>query len=132
MTMHLSRDDFAAWLGRYIEAWRAHDPALIGELFSDDCSYSYRGGHDAIVGREAIVKAWLDEEEPGSWTAHYEPLAIDDQVHVAIGWTRYFDEARNLRDEYSNVFVCRFEGGRCSSFSEWFMRGPGPVGRLDR
>ena len=130
--MHLTRDEFAAWLGRYIEAWRSEDPAAIGGLFSEDCSYSYRGGHTVVGGREAIVKAWLDEEESGSWEAAYEPLAIDDEVHVSIGWTKYYDEGGLVRDEFSNIFVCRFdENGRCREFSEWWMRAPGPVGRLD-
>jgi len=130
--MHLTRDQFAAWLGRYVEAWRSADAAAIGDLFSEECSYSYRGGHAQVVGREAIVKAWLDEEESRSWEAAYEPLAIDDEVHVAIGSTRYLDEGGLTRDEYSNVFVCRFdEAGQCTEFSEWWMRAPGPVGRLD-
>ena len=130
--MHLTRDQFAAWLNRYIEAWGSRDPELIGDLFSSDCSYSYRGGHTVVSGREAIVESWLEEDEPGSWDAAYEPLAIEDQVHVSIGWTRYSDEAGNTRDEYSNIFVCRFdEAARCSDFSEWWMRAPGPVGRLD-
>jgi hypothetical protein len=130
--MHLTRDQFAVWLGRYIEAWRSRDPEAIGALFSADCSYSYDGGHTATVGREAIVGDWLDEEEAGSWEAAYEPLAIEDQVHVSIGWTRYADEDGVLRDEFSNVFVCRFDGeGQCTSFSEWWMRPPSPVSRLD-
>jgi len=130
--MHLTRDGFAAWLGRYVDAWRSRDGDVIGELFSDDCSYSFRGGHSVVVGRDAIVKAWLEEEEPGSWEAAYEPLAIEEEVHVSIGWTKYFDEAGTPRDEYSNIFVCRFDdAGRCSQFSEWWMRAPGPVGRLD-
>ena len=33
-----------------------------------------------MSGREALVKAWLDEKEPGSWEAHYEPLAIEDSI----------------------------------------------------
>lgn len=130
--MHLTRDQFAAWLGRYVEAWRSRDPEVIGALFSADCSYSFKGGHTSVAGREAIVKAWLEEEEPGSWEAHYEPLAIEDMVHVSVGSTRYFDEAGMPRDEYSNIFVCRFDDdGACSEFSEWWMRAPGPVGRLD-
>lgn len=130
--MHLTRDEFAAWLGCYVEAWRSNDPQDIGALFSEGCSYSYRGGHTVVAGREAIVKAWLDEEEQGSWKAAYEPLAIEDLVHVSIGWTRYFDESGMPRDEYSNIFVCRFDAdGACSEFSEWWMRAPGPVGRLD-
>jgi len=130
--MHLSRDQFGAWLGRYVDAWRSGDAEDIGGLFSADCAYSFRGGHSVVVGREAIVKAWLEEDESGSWEASYEPLAVEDEVHVAIGSTRYADEAGNPRDEYSNIFVCRFDDtGQCTQFTEWWMRAPGPVGRLD-
>lgn len=131
--MHLTRDRFAAWLARYVEAWRSGDADAIGDLFSEECAYSFNGGHSAVDGREAIVAAWLTEDDqPGSWDAAYEPLAIEDQVHVSIGRTRYFDEAGTVRDEYSNVFVCRFDDeGRCREFGEWWMRAPGPVGRLD-
>lgn len=131
--MHLTRNDFAAWLARYIDAWRSRDPVAIGDLFSTDASYSYRGGRDVVVGREAIVRDWLkEEEEEGSWEAHYEPLAVEEEVHVAIGWTRYLDMAGAVRDEYSNIFVCRFDDdGRCSEFSEWFMRATHGAGDAD-
>ncbi len=129
--MHLSRDQFAAWLRRYIEAWRSCDADAIGSLFSADCSYSYHGGHTAVVGREAIVEAWLGDVERGAWEAAYEPLAIEGEVHVAIGWTRYFGDGGAARDEYSNVFSCRFDdAGQCTVFSEWWMRAPSPVDRL--
>jgi hypothetical protein len=125
--MHLTRDEFGTWLGRYIEAWRTYDLDAIGDLFSEDVSYSYKGGEAVVTGRAAVVEAWLaDPDAPGTWEAHYEPLAIDEEVHVAIGWTRYFDLDREVRDEYSNIFVCRFdEAGRCARFTEWWMRtGP--------
>ena len=130
--MHLTRDQFATWLDDYITAWRSRDPEAIGRLFSGNCAYSYDGGHSTFLGREAIVEAWLAEEEPGEWDAAYEPLAIEDEVHVSIGSTRYADEAGALRDEYSNIFVCRFDAaGQCTQFSEWWMRPPSPVSRLD-
>ncbi len=130
--MHLDRDRFGAWLSRYVEAWRSRDPETIGDLFSEDGSYSYRAGQQNVVGRAAIVASWLEEEDDGRWEAAYEPLAIEDEVHVAMGVTRYFDEAGAVRDEYSNIFVCRFDAdGRCREFSEWWMRSPGPLGRLD-
>jgi hypothetical protein len=132
--MHLTRDQFAAWLNRYVEAWRSGDAEAIGSLFSADSSYSFRAGHTTVIGREAIVEAWLQEQakEEGPWEASYEPLAIEDMVHVSIGTTKYFDESGMVRDEYSNIFVCRFDdAGACSEFSEWWMRAPGPVGRLD-
>lgn len=123
--MHLTRNDFAAWLGRYISAWRSRDPEAIGDLFSEEASYSYRAGHRVVSGREAIVASWLADEDDGRWEAHYEPLAIDEEVHVSIGWSRYLDEAGAIRDEYSNIFVCRFDGdGRCRDFTEWWMRVP--------
>ena len=85
-----------------------------------------------VNGREAIVTAWLGEDETGSWEAHYEPLAIEEAVHVAIGWSRYFDEAGAIRDEYRNIFVCRFDSdGRCTELREWWMVAPSPVARLD-
>jgi len=129
--MHLSRDQFAAWLGRYIEAWRSADADVIGSLFSADCSYSYNGGHTTVVGREAIVEAWLGDGERGSWKAAYEPLAIEGEVHVAVGSTRYYGDGGAVRDEYSNIFSCRFDdAGQCTVFSEWWMRAPSPVDRL--
>jgi hypothetical protein len=120
--VHLSRDAFAAWLGRYVTAWRSRDPADIGDLFSADCRYSYRAGTRVVSGREPIVKAWLADESGDAWEAHYEPLALDDEVHVAMGWTRYLRRDGSLGHEYSNIFLCRFdEAGQCSEFTEWWM-----------
>jgi hypothetical protein len=121
--MHLTRERFADWLARYLAAWRSCDAAAIGDLFSPDAVYSRRAGRQVVTGREAIVAWWLaDQDPPGSWAARYEPLAIDDQVHVAIGWTRYLEPDESVREEYSNVFVCRFDPhGRCSEITEWWM-----------
>lgn len=130
--MHLTRDQFATWLARYVAAWRSYDPEAIGDLFNETATYSYSAGTRVVEGRAAIVSAWLaDPDARGSWDAHYEPLAIEREVHVAIGTSRYYRDDGTLRDEYSNIFVCRFDGaGRCSSFTEWWMRtGPGDEGR---
>ena len=121
--MSISRDAFMAWLGRYIAAWRSQDPAAIGDLFSAGCRYSYRAGTRVVSGREAIVEAWLADDMRDAWEAQYEPLAIDGEVHVSRGRTRYFSAGGSLWHEYSNIFVCRFDSqGRCSEFTEWWMR----------
>ena len=122
--MPLSTSEFADWLDRYVAAWRSNDAATIGALFSEDCSYSYRAGTDVVRGRAAIVDDWLKEpDDPDSWEARYEPLAIDGDVHVAKGYSRYLEPDGSLRDEYSNIFVCRFDAaGRCSEFMEWWMK----------
>lgn len=122
--MPLSRDAFAAWLDGYVAAWRSNDASEIGRLFTEDVVYSYRAGREVVTGRDALVADWLREpDDPSSWNARYEPLAIDGEVHVARGWSRYLRPDGSLRDEYSNIFVCRFdEAGQCSEFTEWWMR----------
>jgi hypothetical protein len=116
---------FKAWLERYVDAWRLNDPVAIGDLFSADARYAYDPFGEAVVGRPAIVAAWLtDPDADGSWTAGYEVLAIDGDAFVAHGRTRYLTDDRSALDrEYANIFVCRFDDeGRCREFTEWYMR----------
>lgn len=117
----MDRKQFQAWLDRYIAAWRSADAGAIGDLFSPDAAYSYGPYRDPVHGRDAVVADWLDSPDaPDSWEAEYRPLAVDGDVAVAIGESRY----TNGRT-YSNIFVCRFDGdGRCSEFREWFMEHP--------
>jgi hypothetical protein len=72
-----------------------------------------------------VVASWLDDpDEPGSWQADYEVLAIDGDVFVAHGRTRYLtDDRRETDREFANIFVCRFDAeGRCREFTEYYMR----------
>lgn len=121
----MDRSGFDAWLKRYVDAWRLNDPAAIGDLFSLDVRYAFDPFGEAVVGRAAVVAAWLaDPDEPGSWEADYEVLAVDGDTFVAHGRTRYLTDDRSDVDrEFANVFVCRFDGdGRCREFTEWYMR----------
>jgi hypothetical protein len=116
---------FGAWLVRYVDAWRLNDPTAIGDLFSLDVRYAFDPFSEAVVGRAAVVAAWLaDPDEPGSWEADYEVLAVDGDAYVAHGRTRYLtDDRSDIDREFANVFVCRFDDdGRCNEFTEWFMR----------
>jgi len=112
---------FQSWLDHYVAAWRSGDPADIGALFSAAADYYYGPYRDPVRGRDAIVADWTsDPDEPGSWEAEYSPVAIDGEVAVARGESRYTNGTT-----YSNIFVCRFdENGRCTEFREWFMEHP--------
>ena len=109
---------FQAWLDRYVAAWRSNDRADIEALFSAEARYFYGPYQEPLVGREAIATDWLtNPDEPGSWEAEYRPLAIDGDVAVATGESRYTSGRT-----FSNVYVCRFDGeGLCTEFREWFM-----------
>jgi hypothetical protein len=121
----MDRAGFRAWLQRYVDAWRLNDAVAIGDLFSPDVRYAFDPFSEAVAGRNAVIEAWLDDpDEPGSWQADYDVLAVDGDVFVAHGRTRYLTDDRSEVDrEFANVFVCRFDGeGRCREFTEYYMR----------
>jgi ketosteroid isomerase-like protein len=132
--MSVSREEVQAWLDRYIAAWAAYDGDAIGDLFSEDARYRYHPSDEGFVGREAIVRAWLEpsgdastRDEPGTWEARYEPFAVDGDRAVAVGWSRYFaDGTRStVTGVWDNAYLLEFDAdGRCRSFTEFFVPRP--------
>jgi uncharacterized protein (TIGR02246 family) len=128
----MTRDDLQQWLDRYIEAWRTYDPAAIGDLFSEDAEYRYHPGDEPTRGREAIVGEWVkpagnasSQDAPDTWAARYEAYAVDGNRAVSHGRTTYWTDAthQTVEHEYFNVFLMEFDAdGRCSSFTEYFMK----------
>jgi ketosteroid isomerase-like protein len=123
----MERQAFQNWLDRYIEAWKTYDEQKINDLFSDDVVYRYHPADDAlkVSGRDEVVKSWLDgQDDPETYDAKYEVLAIDGDTHVANGWSRYFTgPGGELRDEYFNVYICKFDAdGRCKEFTEYWIQ----------
>lgn len=128
--MAVDRQQVAAWLDAYSQAWRSYDPRAIGELFSPDAQYAYHPWGEPVRGREAIVASWLeDRDEPGTYDGRYEPFAVDGDLAVATGRSRYLDADGAVEREYFNLFQLRFDTeGRCRDFREWFMLRPDGVG----
>lgn len=127
--MAIDRQSVSRWLESYVQAWHSYDPQAIGALFSEDASYAWHPwdeGDDVARGRDAIVRAWTgDKDPPGTYEAEYAPIAVDGDVAVASGRSRYYKAGGALDREYDNVFVMRFDAdGRCSAFTEWFMQRP--------
>lgn len=120
----MDRPAFQRWLDAYVDAWKTYEPDKIGALFSEDAQYCYHPQDEPVRGRQAIVDSWLEEPDAaGTYDASYHPLAIDGDVHVAEGVSRYFDAEGELRDEYCNVYVCRFDGDeRCTEFTEYWIQ----------
>jgi ketosteroid isomerase-like protein len=120
----VDKQAFQSWLDRYVDAWKSYDPQQIGDLFSEDAEYRYHPQDEPLEGRKAIVENWLEnKDDPGTYDARYEPLAIDGDVHVAQGWSRYFDAEGKMRDEYMNIYVCRFDdAGQCTEFTEYWIQ----------
>jgi len=121
----LTKERVTGWLAAYLRAWETYDPDAIGDLFAEDATYEYHPYEEPVRGRLAIVASWLEPKDaPGTYDGHYEPIAIDGDLAVAHGRTRYFKDASKaeLDREFDNIFVIRFDDqGRCRSIREWWM-----------
>jgi SnoaL-like domain len=122
----VDKERATAWLDRYVEAWNTYDRDLIADLFAPTVEYRYHPYDDPIQGRAAVVDSWLaDADEPNTYEAHYEPVAVDGDVVVATGTSSYLDTEGRVERIYHNCFVIRFDtAGRCSDFVEWFVERP--------
>jgi uncharacterized protein (TIGR02246 family) len=126
--MSLDKAGVQGWLKAYVEAWQSYDPKAIGELFAENCTYRYHPADEPLHGREAIVTSWLedDPDEPGTFEASYEAVAVDGDVAVAVGESTYSKTPGGPVDStYDNCFVLRFDDdGRCADFTEWYVKRP--------
>jgi ketosteroid isomerase-like protein len=131
----VNRAEAQAWLDRYVAAWLSYDANDIAALFSEDITYRYHPYDEPITGREAAVASWLGEsesngastrDEPGTYAAHYEPVAVDDDVVVATGTSSYRERPDGpIVRMYHNCFVMRFDtDGRCREFTEYYVQRP--------
>jgi hypothetical protein len=128
------------WLDDYIAAWISYDRAAIGALFGDDIAYRYHPHDEPIKGRAAVVASWLGEgqsgdgssdvDAPGTFEAHYRPVAVEGNVVVAQGVSSYRDTPDGpIVRIYDNCFVMRFDdAARCEEFTEFYARRPVPNG----
>ena len=123
------------WLDDYVSAWKSYDRDDIGALFADDVSYRFHPYDEPLVGREAVVEAWLGEstaagsstrDAPGTYDAHYTPYAVDGDTVVARGTSVYQDHPDGpVTRTYDNCFLIRFDAdGRCAEFTELYMKRP--------
>jgi hypothetical protein len=125
----MTKTDLQSWLDRYILAWQASRATVIEELFTEDAIYRfhpYDEGDEMVVGRDAIVAAWLQEpDDPAAWEAAYEAWSVDGDRAVGIGTTRYVATADKPERTYKNCFLMKFAAdGRCSEFTEYYVRKP--------
>jgi uncharacterized protein (TIGR02246 family) len=121
----LTRETVAAWLRAYARAWETYDPDAVADLFSEDATYLYHPFDEPIRGRLAIAASWIEDKDPaGTYDGRYEPVAIDGNLAVAHGRSRYFNDASKteLVREYDNLFLIEFDDqGQCRFFREWYM-----------
>jgi ketosteroid isomerase-like protein len=129
--MAIDAEHVQRWLEAYSHAWITYDADEINALFTDDAEYRWHPwdeGDDVARGRTQIVAAWLENRDrAGTYRGAYHPLLVHDDRAITVGLSSYYtDETQTTLDRvYHNLWVLRFgEGGRCRSFTEWYMQAP--------
>jgi ketosteroid isomerase-like protein len=130
----IDREHVSRWLADYIAAWKSYDRDQIGDLFSEDVVYLFHPYDEPLRGREAVVTAWLGEsdhegaserDEPGTYEATYEPVAVDGDLAVVTGESVYTHPDGSFEEAYDNCFLIRFAAdGRCREFTEYYVKRP--------
>jgi len=98
-------------------------------------SYRYHPYDEPLQGRAAVVDSWLGEgehkgastrDEPGTYDATFETIAVEGNTAVAIGTTIYIKQlGPKPTRTFDNCFIIRFDSaGRCREFTEWYMEQP--------
>jgi ketosteroid isomerase-like protein len=129
----VTREDVDRWLADYVEAWMTYDRDKVEALFAEDITYRYHPADEPITRRDAVVESWLGEgdhadassrDEPGTYEAAYQAVAVDGDVAVATGTSSYSDSPDGpVARVYDNCFVMRFDSeGCCREFTEWFVQ----------
>jgi ketosteroid isomerase-like protein len=131
--MALDRESVQRWLDAYLAAWKSYDREQIAGLYSEDASCRYHPYDDPIIGRNAIVESWFGAGEgaptrdpEGTYDGAYITAAIDGDLAVVTGTSVYSREPGGpIEETFDNCWLIRFDDqGRCSEFTEWYMKRP--------
>jgi hypothetical protein len=125
----VNRAGAQAWLDSYVAAWLSYDEDDIRALFTDDVAYRYHPYEGPVVASwlgESGTEGTSTRDAPGTYSARYAPVAVDNDVVVATGTSSYREQPDGpIVRTYHNCFVMRFDSeGRCREFTEYYMRRP--------
>lgn len=56
----MKEKDLDRWVERYRKAWESNDPAHVAALWTEDAAWYRRPDEPPVLGRDAIVSAWLE------------------------------------------------------------------------
>jgi ketosteroid isomerase-like protein len=108
----MTREEVEEWIRGYERAWRSPGTEALRELFTEEATYLLSPYQDPVVGLEEIGAMWEREragpDEVFEMTS--DVFAVDgDRAVVAV----------EVRPEFRDIWLLRFEQGRCAHFEEW-------------
>jgi SnoaL-like domain len=106
-----------AWVEAYILAWATNALKDIKVLFTADAEYHEWPYETDWVGRDAIVRGWLDREQwqQGGWRFDWSILMVNGDT-AAIGGTGVYKELGTFTNLWT---VTLDQRGKCTMFRMW-------------
>lgn len=115
----MDRDQVAAWLTAYEQAWRSPGTAALAGLFTPDATYQQAPYDEPLAGLPAIEGMWeAERDEPAEvFRMTSDIVAVDGWAAVVRVEVWYGDP---VQQEFRDLWVIRLVAdGRCASFEEW-------------
>ena len=120
----MDRAGVERWVAAYERLWRTPGTDRLGELFTQDATYSTAPYEAPYRGLQAIAAFWERSRDgpDEDFTMTAEVVAVDAGTGVMRVEVRYgVDPPQEFRD----LWVVRLAGdGRCTHFEEWPFAPP--------
>ena len=117
------RPSVEAWIKLYERLWRTPGTHSLGELFTDDATYSMAPYESPTTGLDAIKALWERERVSAdeSFTMSSSVIAVEGTTAAARVEVHYGDS----REQFRDLWIMQFAGdGRCEAFEEWPFSPP--------
>ncbi|MDN3310318.1 nuclear transport factor 2 family protein [Microbacterium oryzae] len=87
----ITAETVAAWVARYLTAWKANDAEDIAALFAEDGEYHEGPYETDWIGRDEIVAGWRSrwDWQQGGWSFDWQLVSIAGPSAVITGVGRY-------------------------------------------
>jgi hypothetical protein len=106
------------WMTEYIKAWRAGDPALLEQVFSEQFSYKTSPFKEGITDWDTLREFWQETcDKEDVFTLSYDVVAIEGDIAVLRVDVHY-----TAPDEryYKDLWIVQIDdNGLCFAFEEW-------------
>ena len=115
----VGRDQVAAWLAAYEQAWRSPGTAALAGLFTEDATYQQGPYQEVLAGLPAIAGMWEAERDGPAEVFRMisQIVAVDADTAVVRAEVWYGDP---VTQEFRDLWVIRFAAdGRSAAFEEW-------------
>ncbi|HKW64700.1 MAG TPA: nuclear transport factor 2 family protein [Candidatus Acidoferrum sp.] len=122
--MSVTREQFAAWLGKYGQAWEARDAKAAAELYAENGTYQVTPFVEPMRGRAVILEYWkhvAKTEESIQFGS--EILALTPEHGIARWWATLVIVPQQLKTKLDGIFVIALDDrGKCLQLREWWHK----------